>query len=57
MQGSDSGKPVNPIEEFGQQLEAAGFAKHGQETMISGVTGEKMPCDIYRNTVSPRIRR
>jgi hypothetical protein len=38
---------INPVEEFGRQLEAAGFAKHGQETMISGVTGQEMPCDIY----------
>jgi DNA-directed RNA polymerase beta subunit len=38
---------INPVEEFGKQLEAAGFAKHGQETMISGVTGQEMPCDIY----------
>eukprot|EP00879_Flechtneria_rotunda_P025269 GHRR01026842.1.p1 GENE.GHRR01026842.1~~GHRR01026842.1.p1 ORF type:complete len:252 (+),score=83.60 GHRR01026842.1:101-757(+) len=38
---------INPVEEFGQQLEAAGFAKYGQETMISGVTGDEMPCDIY----------
>jgi DNA-directed RNA polymerase beta subunit len=38
---------INPVEEFGKQLEAAGFAKHGQETMISGVTGQEMPCNIY----------
>jgi hypothetical protein len=38
---------INPVEEFGKQLEAAGFAKHGQETMISGITGQEMPCDIY----------
>jgi DNA-directed RNA polymerase I subunit RPA2 len=38
---------INPVEEFGRQLEARGFAKYGQETMISGVTGEEMPCDIY----------
>lgn len=42
---------INPVEEFGAQLEAAGFAKYGQETMISGVTGEEMPCDIYIGVV------
>jgi hypothetical protein len=38
---------MNPVEHFGAQLEAAGFAKYGQETMVSGVTGEEMPADIY----------
>jgi DNA-directed RNA polymerase beta subunit len=33
------------------QLEAAGFAKYGQEKMISGVTGEEMACDIYIGVV------
>jgi DNA-directed RNA polymerase I subunit RPA2 len=28
-------------------LEANGYAKRGQETMISGLTGEEMQCDIY----------
>jgi DNA-directed RNA polymerase I subunit RPA2 len=42
---------INPVEEFGQQLEAAGFAKYGQEKMISGVTGEEMACDIYIGVV------
>jgi DNA-directed RNA polymerase beta subunit len=37
----------NPAEEFGAALEAAGYAKYGTETMISGLTGEEMPCDIY----------
>mmetsp|Transcript_29470 Transcript_29470/g.65271 ORF Transcript_29470/g.65271 Transcript_29470/m.65271 type:complete len:527 (+) Transcript_29470:3-1583(+) len=46
FQKSD-GKPGNPVEVFGQYLEAAGFARAGQETMISGVTGEEMPCDIF----------
>lgn len=41
------GKLGNPAEEFGKELEASGFSKHGQETMISGITGEEMPCDIY----------
>ncbi len=35
------------MEYFGSLLEQQGFAKHGQETMISGITGEEMPCDIY----------
>ncbi len=37
----------NPAERFGKVLESLGYAKHGQETMISGVTGKEMPCDIY----------
>ena len=32
-------------------LEAAGYAKYGQETLISGVTGEEMACDIYMGVV------
>ncbi|GBF93186.1 DNA-directed RNA polymerase I subunit-like [Raphidocelis subcapitata] len=45
------GKPSNPVEHFGAQLEAAGFSKYGQETLISGVTGEAMPCDIFVGVV------
>jgi hypothetical protein len=44
LQRSD-GKAGNPAEFFGKQLEEAGFAKHGQETMISGITGQEMPCE------------
>lgn len=50
-QGSSQSERINPVEEFGAQLEAAGFAKYGQEKMISGVTGEEMPCDIYIGVV------
>lgn len=32
-------------------LESLGYAKHGQETMISGITGEEMKCDIYLGIV------
>jgi hypothetical protein len=39
------------VEVYGRQLEAAGFSKYGQETMISGVTGREMPCDIYVGVV------
>jgi hypothetical protein len=42
---------MNQAEHFGAQLEAAGFSKYGQETMVSGVTGEEMPCDIYIGVV------
>lgn len=45
------GKPANPVELFGDMLEAAGYAKYGQETLISGVTGEEMTCDIYMGLV------
>ncbi|KAJ9526862.1 hypothetical protein QJQ45_017765 [Haematococcus lacustris] len=41
------GKPGNPAEEFGAVLESLGYARHGQETMISGITGEEMKCDIF----------
>lgn len=39
--------PGNPVEGWGTYLEAQGFAKYGQETMISGSTGLEMPCDIF----------
>ena len=49
FQASDAegGGAVDPVEEWGTQLEAAGFARNGGETMISGVTGEPFPVDIY----------
>lgn len=31
----------DPVREFGQQLQAAGYSYHGGETMISGITGEE----------------
>jgi hypothetical protein len=37
----------NPAERFGQILESLGYARHGQEKMISGITGQEMTCDIY----------
>ena len=46
FQRSD-GKPGTPAEHFGQKLEELGFARHGQETMISGLTGQEMPVDIF----------
>ncbi|KAK9824626.1 hypothetical protein WJX72_011831 [[Myrmecia] bisecta] len=46
FQRSD-GKRADPINEFGAALEAAGFARHGGETMISGITGEEFAADIY----------
>ena len=36
-----------PIEHAGAGLERHGFARHGQEVMINGFTGEEMPCDIF----------
>ena len=38
---------TEPVREFGDALEAAGFARHGSETMISGITGEPFDVDIY----------
>lgn len=31
----------NPVAEFGQQLQDAGYSYHGGETMVSGITGEE----------------
>lgn len=45
------GKTESPVEVFGSYLEKAGFARYGQETMISGITGQEMPCDIYLGVV------
>lgn len=36
-----AGLQGNPVREFGQQLQAAGYSYHGGETMISGITGEE----------------
>ena len=35
------------MEHFGALLQEQCFARLGQETMISGITGEEMACDIY----------
>ena len=35
------------LEIFADQLEKAGFNRQGTETMICGITGEEMECDIY----------
>lgn len=35
------------VDEFGEQLLQCGYAYHGTETMISGVTGEEFQCDIF----------
>jgi len=41
----------DPVRAFGEALETAGYSYYGQETMISGVTGEEMPCDIFMGVV------
>lgn len=46
FQRSD-GKEGSPVQFFGEQLEAAGYMFHGNETMISGITGEEFPVDIF----------
>ncbi len=38
---------TEPVREFGDALEQAGFARHGSETMISGITGEPFDVDVY----------
>lgn len=37
----------DPVKVFGEYLEKAGFNQSGTETMINGITGEEMKCDIY----------
>lgn len=45
---NETGEPFeDPATRYGRLLEAHGFARHGQEKMISGVTGEEMVCDIF----------
>lgn len=35
------------MQEFGDALERNGFARHGGESMISGITGEEFAVDIF----------
>lgn len=51
FQSSDAGEAVDQPGEFGKQLEEAGFTRNGGEVMISGVTGEPFPVDIYIGVV------
>lgn len=37
----------DPVKTFGDCLEKAGLNRFGTETMINGLTGEEMKCDIY----------
>lgn len=50
FQSSDRGEPVDHTQ-FGRLLEEAGFTRNGGEVMISGVTGEPFPVDIYIGVV------
>lgn len=43
----DSDFAKDPIAYVGAELERHGYARHGQEVMINGFTGEEMPCDIF----------
>lgn len=43
----DAEVATNPIEYYAKELEGHGFSRYGQETMVSGYTGEEMPCDIF----------
>lgn len=45
------GQKFDPCENLSQALEAAGFARNGGEIMISGVTGEPFPVEIYIGVV------
>ena len=51
FQSADADMPIDPCEDFSKALEAAGFAKNGGEVMISGVSGEPFPVDIYIGVV------
>ena len=51
FQSADADAPVDPCEDFSAALEAAGFARNGGEVMISGITGEAFPVDIYIGVV------
>lgn len=51
FQSADADAPVDPCADFAAELEAAGFARNGGEVMISGVTGEPFPVDIYIGVV------
>lgn len=51
FQSADADAPVDPCEDFSAALEAAGFARNGGEVMISGITGEAFPVDIYVGVV------
>jgi DNA-directed RNA polymerase I subunit RPA2 len=48
---SSDGDAGDPTAEFGAALEAAGFARNGGETLISGVSGEPFSVDIYVGVV------
>lgn len=43
----DSEYAKDPIAYIGAELARHGYARHGQEVMINGFTGEEMPCDIF----------
>jgi hypothetical protein len=43
----DSEYAKDPIAYVGAELARHGYARHGQEIMINGFTGEEMPCDIF----------
>ncbi len=47
FQSADAGAPVDPCADFGAALEAAGFARNGAEVMVSGITGEAFPVEVY----------
>lgn len=47
FQDSDRSDGVDALDSFEHRLEAAGFDRKGKETMICGITGEEMECDIY----------
>ncbi|GMH37284.1 hypothetical protein BSKO_05157 [Bryopsis sp. KO-2023] len=40
-------KYEDPVVVFGEYLEKAGYNRFGTQTMISGITGEEMVCNIY----------
>lgn len=51
FQSADADVSIDPCEDLAAALEKAGFARNGGEVMISGVTGEPFPVDIYIGVV------
>ena len=51
FQSADADTVIDPCADFATALEAAGFAKNGGEVMVSGVSGEPFPVDIYIGVV------
>ena len=47
FQSCDAPNSADKVELMGSYLEKVGFSRGGTETMICGISGEEMECDIY----------